>query len=69
MKITSHQHKLAVALLAELGMDNVRLERLAPAGYRYYAWRRPKKTNGEGPEVKAGLRTELLVQLTAGLLA
>jgi hypothetical protein len=55
MQITSHQHKLAVALLEALGMDHIRLERLAPEGYRYYAWRRQKKTNGEGPDVKAGL--------------
>ena len=56
----SEQHKLAVELLKALGMEHVRSERVTSAGYRYYAWRRPKKAKGETPDGKADLLWSVL---------
>ena len=51
MRFPPRRHKLAVNLLEILGIDNIRLEQLSPQEYRYFAWRRSQKANGDGPYV------------------
>ena len=47
MDQSKKQHRLAVDLLEELGLDYVRLEPQWDGHYRYYAWSVPL-TNGNG---------------------
>ena len=41
MNQAKKQHKLAIRLLKELGLNNIRLEPQAHGRYRYHAWSVP----------------------------
>jgi hypothetical protein len=45
------QHQLAVALLKELGLSNIRRERRSDGAYRYHAWSVPLVDGNGSPGV------------------
>jgi hypothetical protein len=46
------QHRIAVAVLKQLGLDNIRLERTAEGTFKFFAWTVPLR-NGNGSLRKA----------------
>jgi hypothetical protein len=50
-KTVQKQHKLAVALLHKLGLQNICLERRKDGTYRYYAWNVPMLDGNGSPGI------------------